>query len=156
MWLVSSEVRHNKSLEASGGSGAAKSKGQSAKRKEIAPPRQLRRWMSSSQMKRLLLNLTLLLPGLVMFAAACNHRQTEMEPVGPDVKASFVVYLQAGVTQEQINDFSKRVLSRPRADGRGDYLPEGVRNSCAYRQSTVMKRLRSPFFRVRLLNNGKL
>ena len=34
----------NKSLDASGGSGEAKSKGQSAKRKEIAPPRQLNRY----------------------------------------------------------------------------------------------------------------
>jgi hypothetical protein len=50
-----------------------------------------------------------------------------MEPIGPDVKASFVIYFNSGVTQEQINDFSARVLSRPRADGRGHYLPEGVR-----------------------------
>jgi hypothetical protein len=51
----------------------------------------------------------------------------KMEPIGPDVKASFVIYFNGGVTEEQINDFSKRVLSRPRSDGRGDYLPEGVR-----------------------------
>jgi len=58
---------------------------------------------------------------------ACHRREMPMEPIGPDVKASFVIYFNSGVTQKQINDFSKRVLSRPRVDGRGDYLPEGVR-----------------------------
>jgi hypothetical protein len=39
-------TKPNKSLDASGGGGAAKSKGQSAKRNEIAPPAQLRRYAS--------------------------------------------------------------------------------------------------------------
>ena len=50
-----------------------------------------------------------------------------MQPIGPDVKASFVIYFNRSVTPEQINDFSKNVLSRARSDGRGDHLSEGVR-----------------------------
>lgn len=64
---------------------------------------------------------------MLAIASACHRREMEMEPIGPEVKASFVIYFQTGATQEQINDFSKRVLSRPRADGRGYDLPDGVR-----------------------------
>ena len=63
----------------------------------------------------------------LVLGSACHRQEMKMEPIGPEVKASFVIYFNSGVTDEQISDFSKRVLSRPRSDGRGDDLPEGVR-----------------------------
>jgi hypothetical protein len=63
----------------------------------------------------------------MLFAAACDRPDERMYPIGPGVKASFVIYFNTGVTQEQINNFSEHVLSRPRADGRGADHREGVR-----------------------------
>jgi len=64
--------------------------------------------------------------GLALFSSACSRPDERMYPIGPGVKASFVIYFKSGVTDEQVNEFSKRVLSKPRADGRGDNLPDGV------------------------------
>src|SRR5205814_3859623 len=63
---------------------------------------------------------------LVLSFSASGRPDERMYPIGPDVKASFVIYFNSGVTQEQISDFSKQVLSRPRADGRGADNPDGV------------------------------
>ena len=68
----------------------------------------------------------LIVIALVLFASACNRPDERMYPIGPDVKASFVIYFNSNVTEEQIADFVKHVLSRPRADGRGADNPEGV------------------------------
>ncbi len=65
----------------------------------------------------------------VLQAAACSSSaQEQMHPIGPDAKASFVIYFQRDATREQIKDFSDNVLSRPRTDGRGEDMPEGVQS----------------------------
>lgn len=55
-----------------------------------------------------------------------NLRRSEMRPIGPDVEAHLLIYFRNPVTREQINTFSKDVLSRPHPSGRGDSLPPGV------------------------------
>ena len=65
-----------------------------------------------------------------LFTVACpptRNGDSDMRPVGPDVKADLLIYFKAGVTTTQINAFSKEVLSRPGPNGRGDSLPPGVR-----------------------------
>ena len=51
-----------------------------------------------------------------------------MAPIGPDVKASLVIYFQSGVTRDQISAFSDAVLSRPDPAGRGYDLATGVQS----------------------------
>src|SRR5258708_37288734 len=63
----------------------------------------------------------LLVPGCSLF------RQDKMLPIGVGVQASLVIYFKVGTSEEQINGFSKEVLSRPDPQGRGVYNPEGVR-----------------------------
>ena len=53
-------------------------------------------------------------------------RKSEVRPIGPDVEAHLLIYFRNPVTREQINTFSKDVLSRPHPSGRGDALPVGV------------------------------
>ena len=84
---VNAWALHNKSLDVSGGGGAAKSKGQSAKRKEIPPPRQLNRWPSSFLMRsyKALFAVFITLP----LGAACTRlkqyqQTTQTNPVPAD------------------------------------------------------------------------
>jgi hypothetical protein len=49
-----------------------------------------------------------------------------MVPIGPEVRASLVVYFKHGVTQDQINYFWENVLSRPNAEGRGYWHRDGI------------------------------
>ncbi|MDT5122602.1 MAG: hypothetical protein QOC96_2084 [Acidobacteriota bacterium] len=71
----------------------------------------------------------------VLFVALLNaacirtsppYQSNEMIPVGPEVKASLVIYYKADVTDEQIQEFSQQVLSRPDTQG-GYYNRYGVR-----------------------------
>ena len=49
-----------------------------------------------------------------------------MRPIGPEVKASLVIYFKLGVTNQQIEDFWHEVLSRADPQGRGYYHRAGV------------------------------
>lgn len=71
----------------------------------------------------------------VLFVALLNtayiktfpaYQRNEMIPTGPEVKASLVIYYKAGVTDEQIQEFTQQVLSRPDSQGRGNRY--GVRD----------------------------
>lgn len=65
---------------------------------------------------------------LGLLNVACPFRKSnEMEPIGPTLKADILIYFNSGLTQEEINAFSMDVLSRPHPEGRGYYLPPGVR-----------------------------
>ena len=57
---------------------------------------------------------------------ACPFHKDESRPIGPEVKASLVIYLKQGVTNEQIEKFWQEVLSRPDPEGRGHYHRDGV------------------------------
>ena len=61
---------------------------------------------------------------------ACPFSQSErsdVRPIGPEVKADILLYFNKGVSDDEINAFSKAVLSTPHPEGRGDYLALGVR-----------------------------
>lgn len=57
---------------------------------------------------------------------ACPHAQQPMRAVGPEVKASLVIYFNSGVTNAQVNTFWKEVLSRPDPAAKGYYHRKGV------------------------------
>jgi hypothetical protein len=63
-----------------------------------------------------------LLAGLVVMACS----QSEMVPIGPDVRADLVIYFKAGVSAEQINQFWNQVLSNPHSSGRGTWPKDGI------------------------------
>ena len=50
----------------------------------------------------------------------------EMVQIGPDVKASMVIYYKAGVNEDQINYFLQNVIGRPDPEGRGYYHRDGI------------------------------
>jgi len=54
------------------------------------------------------------------------YKHEQMVPIGPDVQANFVVYFKPGVTEQQISNFWKNVLSYPDPEGRGHYHRDGV------------------------------
>lgn len=55
-----------------------------------------------------------------------SYQSNEMFPVGPEVKASLVIYYKAGVTDEQIQEFSQQVLFRSDPNGLGHSHRPGV------------------------------
>ncbi|MDX6499895.1 MAG: hypothetical protein QOG23_3155 [Blastocatellia bacterium] len=59
------------------------------------------------------------LAALVFIQSGCPFHKNEMRPIGPEVKASLVIYFKLGITDEQIEDFWHRVLSKPDPQGRG-------------------------------------
>ena len=65
--------------------------------------------------------------GLLTLACPFNKREEKMEPIGPGVRADFVIYFKTGATDAETNLFYKDVLSRPSPDGRGYSNPQGVR-----------------------------
>lgn len=56
----------------------------------------------------------------------CPRRELPMKPIGPEVKASLVIYFKSGVTNEQVNAFWENVLSTPDSSGKGYYHRKGV------------------------------
>jgi hypothetical protein len=60
---------------------------------------------------------------------ACPFHKDESRPIGPEVKASLVIYFKRGVTNEQIEGFWHKILSRPDPLGRGYYHRDGVGTS---------------------------
>ena len=57
---------------------------------------------------------------------ACPHTQEPMRAIGPEVKASLVIYFNSDVTNAQVNTFWKEILSRPDPSGRGYNHRKGV------------------------------
>lgn len=49
-----------------------------------------------------------------------------MIPFGPEVKADLVIYFNAEVTDEQIDEFWRETLSKPHPEGRGYDHRDGV------------------------------
>jgi hypothetical protein len=63
---------------------------------------------------------------LFNFACPFKRDDSDLHPVGPNLRADLLIYFKAGATSDEINSFSKSVLSRPHPEGRGDYLAPGV------------------------------
>jgi hypothetical protein len=64
---------------------------------------------------------------LGLFLAACARPDKEdMVPIGPDVRASMVIYYNVGVSEDQINHFLQNVIGRPDTQGKGHYMREGI------------------------------
>jgi hypothetical protein len=63
---------------------------------------------------------------LGLMQLACPRREPPMRSVGPEVKASLVIYFKSGVSNEQVNAFWEEVLSRPHPSGKGYYHRNGV------------------------------
>lgn len=63
---------------------------------------------------------------LGLMQLACPRHEPPMRSVGPEVKASLVVYFKSGVTNERVNAFWEEVLSRPDPSGKGYYHRNGV------------------------------
>ncbi|HXM48028.1 MAG TPA: hypothetical protein VN956_09175 [Pyrinomonadaceae bacterium] len=69
-----------------------------------------------------------ILSGLLSTACPLNKRaDSDVRPIGPDVRADLVIYFKTTITPDEINAFSKDVLSLPDPKGRGYYNPPGVR-----------------------------
>ncbi|MFN0140936.1 MAG: hypothetical protein ACKVQW_12735 [Pyrinomonadaceae bacterium] len=67
----------------------------------------------------------------VLISTACSSlnpfvRDSEMQKIGPDQWHSLVVYFESGITDEEISSFKHNALSKPRWDGRGEDLKEGI------------------------------
>lgn len=64
---------------------------------------------------------------LGLVSATCSSPEREkMIKIGPEVKASLVIFFKAGVSDQQIEEFWHTVLSKPDPNGRGHYPLEGV------------------------------
>jgi hypothetical protein len=68
---------------------------------------------------------------LISLGCPFDKSVTETRPIGPDLTADLLIYFNINSSQEQINAFQKAVLSRPHPEGRGEYLPPGVRTLLA-------------------------
>ncbi len=67
----------------------------------------------------------------VLILMACSYlnpfvRDSEIIKDGPGEWQSLVVYFKSGTTMEQVESFNHYVLSKPRWDGRGEDLKEGI------------------------------
>jgi len=76
-------------------------------------------------MSRTLVLFAIVLLGILMVFACSSPSQDKMVPIGPNVTASLIIYFKAGATDEQINNFSGEVLSKPKTD-RGAALQDGI------------------------------
>lgn len=71
--------------------------------------------------------IALLISGLLI--SACSQRVSNKRiSIGPDAKASMVIYFKEGVTNEQINKFLDEVPTRPDPQGKGFISREGVQS----------------------------
>ena len=72
---------------------------------------------------------------LSLLSVGCPFSTSDnVQPVGPTVKADLLIYFTRGISQNEINGFSKEVLSRPDPEGRGYDLPPGVRTFLRLRE----------------------
>ena len=56
----------------------------------------------------------------VLASVGCPFQNNERRLIGPEVNADLIIYFKFAVTEEQIVTFWHEVLSRTRADGKGD------------------------------------
>ena len=56
----------------------------------------------------------------------CSREKEKMVPIGPDARASLVIYFKTDATEDQINAFSQGVLSKPASNGRGYELNRAI------------------------------
>ncbi len=64
---------------------------------------------------------------LVTIACPFSKSENPVLPIGPTVEADLLVYFKSDLSREQINDFIDNVISIPEPEGKGYYLPPGVR-----------------------------
>ena len=62
----------------------------------------------------------------VLASVGCPFQNNERILIGPEVNADLIIYLKLGVTEEQIATFWHEILSRRRADGKGDDARPGL------------------------------
>lgn len=70
---------------------------------------------------------------LLSNACAFNSDKSDLRPIGPTVKADILIYFDSNLSQEEINDFTQNVLSRPDPKGRGYDLAPGIRTRLTLR-----------------------
>jgi hypothetical protein len=83
-------------------------------------------FLSSRQTLTLIAVLFVALLSIACIRTSPSYEKNEMIPIGPEVKASLVIYFKAGTTDEQIEDFWHGVLSDPDPQGRGYSHRPGV------------------------------
>src|SRR5438067_1999893 len=83
-------------------------------------------FLSSRQILTLISVLFVALLSIACIRTSPSYEKNEMIPIGPEVKASLVIYFKAGTTDEQIEDFWHGVLSDPDPQGRGYSHRPGV------------------------------
>ena len=67
------------------------------------------------------------LTGVLMLAASCSApEQDKMAHFGVDKPVSLLIFYKAGVTDDQIHDFLREVLSRPHPQGKGHNMRDGI------------------------------
>lgn len=68
--------------------------------------------------------------GLLSLACPFDRSgDSNMRPIGPEVRASLVLYFKKDVTRDQTIAFYDEVLSRPDPEGRGHDHPPGVQST---------------------------
>jgi hypothetical protein len=85
----------------------------------------------------------------VVLSVACpfaQYDQPKVRPVGPAVEADILIYFNKGASDDDINAFSKNVLSTPHPEGRGDYLAPGVRTLLKIREVEEHEGIALTFF----------
>jgi hypothetical protein len=65
--------------------------------------------------------------GLLNLACPFNKREKKMEPIGPGVRADFLIYFKSEATDAETNLFYKDDLSQTILEGRGYSNSPGVR-----------------------------
>ena len=74
---------------------------------------------------------------LSLLSIACPFSTSDnsnLQPVGPDLRADLLIYFNRGVSEDEINGFSKAILSRPHPEGRGYISPPGMRTFLSLRR----------------------
>lgn len=96
--------------------------------------------------RKVLLSTVCLLGLLSVACPFSKSDNSDVRPIGPTVNADLLIYFNSGLSQDEINAFSKNVLSRPHPEGRGDYLPPGVRTFLRIRAVEGHKGIAITFF----------
>jgi len=58
--------------------------------------------------------------------ACWSANSANTSPVGPDAVASLVIYFKVGTSEAQVQSFRRVLLTKERADGRGESFIDGV------------------------------
>ena len=86
----------------------------------------------TKELRALFLSATCVI-GFLSIACPLSRSENPVVPVGPDAKADFLIYFHRHLSREQIDAFSKNVLSKPDPQGRGYYSAPGLRTQLRLR-----------------------